>query len=93
MIGITENPMTARFKAKSHNELGSVTRPRRMQATAHRDIMLIMSLNFYVLSGTIPRTNEPATPKKMKIPPKRALSAPPYPNGPVIAATTAPRLV
>ena len=72
MIGITEKPIKARLIAKSHSLLGSVTRPRRIQPTAHREIVLIMSLNFCVLSRTIPRTNDPATPKKMKTPPKRA---------------------
>ena len=92
-MGITEKPIKARFTAKSHSSLGSVTKPSKMKPTAQRAVELIMSLNFCVLSKTMPRTKDPVTPKKIKTPPKTAFYAPPYPKGPVIAATTAPRLV
>ena len=94
MIGITLKPMKARLNENIHPiSRGKVTKPSKMKPTAHKAVQLINSLNFYDLSRTIPSTNDPATPKNIKTPPKTALSTPLYPNGAVMAATTAPRLV
>ena len=93
MIGITENPINARFTVKNHLLVGREIRPIRINKIAEPDVRLIRSLNFAVLSRQTPSTKEPKTPKNMNTAPKMALSTPEYPKGQVTAATTAPREV
>lgn len=93
IIGMTENPINARLAVKNHLLVGSDTNPRRIRRIADPDVRLMRSLNLPVLSRNAPSKKEPKTPKKMKTPPKIALSGPSYPNGLVTDETTAPREV
>ncbi len=76
MIGITVKPIRARLIVKSHLLNGRVNKPSRIRIIALPDVILMRNLNFADLSRYTPRTKEPKTPKKMKIPPKIALSTP-----------------
>ena len=77
MMGITENPTKTRLIAKSVVlPEGRVKKERAMKRIAPKEVPLIMSLYLEVLSKATPRMKEPATPEKMKMPPKMALSMP-----------------
>ena len=77
MMGMTVKPTKTRLIAKRVVlPDGSVKKDRAMNRIAPKDVPVIMSLYLEVLSKAMPRTKEPATPEKMKMPPKMAFSTP-----------------
>lgn len=75
MIGMTQKPTKTRLTAKSAVLIeGSVKKETPMNRIAPKEVPIIIILYLEVLSRATPKMKEPATPEKMKMAPKMALS-------------------